>query len=62
MNDQPHTPAPPAAGADSPAERLPYTPPTLERLGEWSALTLQQSIPIGPGGFRFDPDSSTRLA
>jgi hypothetical protein len=28
-----------------------YTPPRLERLGEWSALTLQQSIPIGPGNW-----------
>jgi hypothetical protein len=31
--------------------RRPYTPPRLERLGEWSALTLQQSIPIGPGNW-----------
>jgi hypothetical protein len=31
--------------------RRPYTPPCLERLGEWSALTLQQSIPIGPGNW-----------
>jgi hypothetical protein len=31
--------------------RAPYTPPRLERLGEWSALTLQQSIPIGPGNW-----------
>lgn len=28
--------------------RAPYAPPALERLGEWSALTLQQSIPIFP--------------
>jgi hypothetical protein len=26
-----------------------YEAPRLERLGAWSALTLQQSIPIGPG-------------
>jgi hypothetical protein len=31
--------------------RRPYTPPRLECLGEWSALTLQQSIPIGPGNW-----------
>jgi len=30
------------------AERLPYTPPRLERLGPWSALTLQQSVQIFP--------------
>lgn len=34
--------APPA----EPTTRRPYTPPRLERLGEWSALTLQQTIPI----------------
>ena len=31
--------------------RRPYTPPRLERLGAWRALTLQQSVPIGPGGY-----------
>jgi hypothetical protein len=31
--------------------RRPYTPPRLERLGEWSALTLQQSIGVGPGNW-----------
>jgi hypothetical protein len=61
MSDQPRTPASPEDAAPA-AERLPYTPPTLERLGEWSALTLQQSIPIGPGGFLFDPDTPTKLA
>lgn len=30
------------------ASREPYVPPVLERLGDWSALTLQQSIPIFP--------------
>lgn len=40
----------PVQGATAePIVRRPYTPPNLERLGEWSALTLQQSIPIGPG-------------
>lgn len=28
--------------------RAAYTRPTLERLGEWRALTLQMSIPIFP--------------
>jgi hypothetical protein len=31
--------------ADRP-ERRPYTPPSLEPIGRWSSLTLQQSIPI----------------
>ncbi len=26
--------------------RAPYAAPAIERLGAWSALTLQQSIPI----------------
>lgn len=29
--------------------RRPYAPPRLEPLGAWSALTLQQTVPIGPG-------------
>ncbi len=33
------------------ATRRPYTPPCLERLGGWSALTLQQSISFGPGSW-----------
>ena len=28
--------------------RAPYTAPSLEALGDWSALTLQQTIPISP--------------
>jgi len=32
-----------------------YTTPSLERLGTWQALTLQQSVPIT--GFRHDMDS-----
>jgi hypothetical protein len=28
--------------------RAPYVQPRLERLGRWSALTLQQSIPVDP--------------
>jgi hypothetical protein len=34
-----------------PRSPRPYEAPRLERLGEWSALTLQQSIPIGPGNW-----------
>jgi hypothetical protein len=30
------------------AGRPPYAPPRLERLGPWSALTLQQSVQIFP--------------
>jgi hypothetical protein len=29
-------------------DRLPYASPRLERLGSWSALTLNQSIPLFP--------------
>lgn len=28
----------------------PYTPPRLERLGPWQAVTLLYTVPIGPGG------------
>lgn len=31
--------------------RRPYVAPALEHLGAWSALTLQQTVPIGPGAF-----------
>ncbi|MBD0320909.1 MAG: hypothetical protein ICV87_11285 [Gemmatimonadetes bacterium] len=34
---------------DSPADaqqRTAYVPPALEPLGTWSALTLQQSVPV----------------
>lgn len=37
----PARPAPPAEPA-----RRPYAAPSLEHLGTWSALTLQQSVPI----------------
>lgn len=35
----------PEPGPSVPRE---YVPPRLDRLGVWSALTLQQSIPIFP--------------
>ena len=28
--------------------RAPYSAPVLEALGEWSALTLQQTVPLNP--------------
>jgi hypothetical protein len=37
-----------AAPHTEPRARRPYPPPRLEPLGAWSALTLQQSIPIFP--------------
>jgi hypothetical protein len=48
--------AAPALPLESPSDkdtRRIFESPRLERLGTWSALTLQQSIPIGPGGFGF---------
>jgi len=36
------------AGATERTARASYSPPRLERVGAWSALTLQQSIPIFP--------------
>jgi hypothetical protein len=39
------------AVVDASAARALYAPPRLEALGVWSALTLQQSIGIGPGDF-----------
>lgn len=39
-----------AADAAADPQDLPaYVPPTLERLGAWSALTLQQSVCTGDG-------------
>lgn len=32
-----------------PSPRPPFHAPRLEPLGVWNVLTLQQSIPIGPG-------------
>lgn len=40
------TGARPASGS-----RAWYATPRLEALGGWSMMTLQQSIPVGPGGF-----------
>jgi hypothetical protein len=48
----PLSPAPASAPA---ARRAPYATPRLEALGAWRALTLQQTIPIGPGGFLLGP-------
>lgn len=30
-----------------------YVPPQLTPLGRWEAVTLIQSVPIGPGSFGF---------
>lgn len=38
------------AMADGARSRRAYGPPELESLGRFRALTLQQSVPIGPGG------------
>lgn len=37
-----------AAPHPVPRARRPYTPPRLEPMGAWSALTMQQSIPLFP--------------
>ena len=47
-------PAPVAASA----ARLPYTTPRLTPLGEWTAITLVTSLPIGPGAYTFGPRST----
>jgi hypothetical protein len=33
-----------------------YVPPQLTPLGRWEAVTLIQSVPIGPGSFGFPSD------
>ncbi|HEX7050117.1 MAG TPA: hypothetical protein VF188_07960 [Longimicrobiales bacterium] len=47
----PETAAPPgpveAVGSER-SGRAPYVAPRVERLGAWTALTLQQSVPIFP--------------
>lgn len=37
----------------TPAVRRPYQAPRVQPLGQWSALTLVSSLPVGPGGFLF---------
>lgn len=39
-----------ARAGEATGPRRPYDPPELEPLGRFRALTLQQSLPIGPGG------------
>jgi hypothetical protein len=34
--------------APAAAARPPYEPPSLEALGPWSVVTVQQSVPIVP--------------
>jgi hypothetical protein len=57
-NEAPNAPAPVTPEPDSPA-RESYVPPALEHLGAWNALTLQQSVPIGPGAFLSHPEDIT---
>ena len=46
-------PAPvPSAPSTAAEPRLPYVPPQLTALGPWKAVTLQISVPIGPGSLR----------
>lgn len=33
--------------------KQPYTPPRLERAGQWQALTLARSFPAGIGSLNF---------
>ena len=51
----PH-PSEPSQPILSPAQP-PYTPPSLERIGIWQAVTLAVSAPVGPGsiGQLFEP-------
>jgi hypothetical protein len=44
----PATPDPARSETGQPSTRAPYTRPVLEHLGSWTALTLQQSVPIFP--------------
>jgi hypothetical protein len=39
-----------------------WEPPTVEPLGGLEMMTLQQSVPVGPGGFLPDPERTSRLA
>jgi hypothetical protein len=46
----------PRLSAPSSTSRAVYEPPRLEALGPWRALTLQQSIPLGPAPMIRRPD------
>ena len=41
-----------------PVPRLPYTPLRLTPLGEWTAITLVTSLPIGPGAYIFGSETT----
>lgn len=60
MPMQPNTSPPPAP--DAPRPRTPWMAPAVERLGALSMLTLQQSVPVGPGGFLAEPEGTRSLA
>lgn len=50
MKTTPHTPAPAERATPAAAARAPYTPPRVQDLGPWQAVTLAYSVPGGPGG------------
>ncbi|WP_424952188.1 hypothetical protein [Deinococcus sp.] len=45
-------PIPSPASPPQPTRR-PYQAPRVQPLGQWSALTLVTTLPIGPGGLVF---------
>ncbi|TSA87447.1 hypothetical protein FNU79_02900 [Deinococcus detaillensis] len=49
------TPTPPEAENPNTVntKKLPYSPPQLEKAGQWQALTLARSFPIGVGSLNF---------
>lgn len=58
MNTKPPTPAPTERVTPAAAARAPYTPPRVQDLGPWQAVTLAYSVPGGPGGV-LNPGAST---
>ncbi|GAA5511968.1 hypothetical protein Dcar01_00682 [Deinococcus carri] len=47
----PESPQPDIQSAAPAPLRAPYTPPRVQDLGAWEAVTLAYSLPIGPGGY-----------
>lgn len=45
----------------SPPRRAPYVAPAVEPLGEWSTLTLQQTVPISPDYLFLYPGDLSQL-
>jgi hypothetical protein len=46
----------------APRPRAPWTTPAIEKLPPLRMMTLQQSVPVGPGGFLLDGERTTHLA